>query len=64
VYKIYKASKTHKTKLELEPGAIETDNQNYLFVKTADHFLAIEELQVEGKKRMHISEFLRGNSIG
>lgn len=63
VYKIYGASKPHKTKLELEPGAIETDNKSYLYIKTADHFLSIEELQMEGKNRMNIKEFFRGNKI-
>lgn len=63
VCKIYKASKTHKTQLELEPGAIETDNQNFLYIKTADHFLSIEELQMEGKNRMNIKDFFRGNKL-
>ncbi|MDQ3393059.1 MAG: methionyl-tRNA formyltransferase [Bacteroidota bacterium] len=63
VFKIYKASKTNKTKLELEPGAMDTDNKNYLYIKTADHFLSIDELQVEGKNRMNIKEFFRGNNI-
>lgn len=37
-----------------------TDNKKYLHFKTADGWIAIEELQLEGKKRMGIEEFLRG----
>ncbi|CAN5300641.1 methionyl-tRNA formyltransferase [soil metagenome] len=62
-FKIYKASKTHQTKLNLKPGQIMTDNQNFLHVKTSDHLLAIEELQMEGKNRMSIKDFLKGNKF-
>lgn len=62
-FKIFKASKPHKTKLELKPGAIETDNDSYLHIKTSDQFLSIEELQMEGKSRMNIKDFFRGNKL-
>lgn len=40
-----------------------TDNKTYLHAKTSDGWVAIEELQPEGKKRMTIQEFFRGNKL-
>jgi methionyl-tRNA formyltransferase len=37
-----------------------TDNKTYLSYKCADGYLDILELQLEGKKRMKVDEFLRG----
>ncbi len=46
-----------------QPGDFITDNKNYLYMKTSDGWLAIDELQPEGKKRMRIQDFLRGNKL-
>ena len=46
-----------------KPGSINTDNKNYLCVKTQDGWVSVEELQPEGKRRMNIKEFLMGNKI-
>jgi len=40
-----------------------TDNKTYLSFKCADGWLDILELQLEGKKRMKVDEFLRGHKI-
>lgn len=40
-----------------------SDNKTFLHAKTKDGVLSIIELQMEGKKRMVIDEFLRGNQI-
>ncbi|MHA4742410.1 methionyl-tRNA formyltransferase [Dyadobacter sp. MSC1_007] len=45
------------------PGEFDTDGKNYLHFRTADGWLSIEELQLEGKKRMDIGDFLRGNRL-
>ena len=45
------------------PGTIESDNKTYLRVSTSDGWLSIRSLQLEGKKRMEVSDFLRGNKI-
>ncbi len=37
-----------------------TDNKKNLYLRTGDGWLAVEELQMEGKKRMSIEDFLRG----
>lgn len=42
---------------------IKTDNKNYLSFKCADVYLDILELQLEGKKRMKVDEFLRGHKF-
>ncbi len=41
-------------------GTYITDGKKYLHFQCADGILAIENLQLEGKKRMGIEEFLRG----
>jgi methionyl-tRNA formyltransferase len=46
-----------------DAGTIITDNKNLLSVIAGDGIIQIEELQIEGKKRMNIAEFLRGNHI-
>jgi methionyl-tRNA formyltransferase len=43
-----------------EPGTIISDSRKFLNVATADTFISIKELQIEGKKRLTIEEFLRG----
>ena len=43
--------------------SISTDNRSYLHVNLKDNSLAITHLQLEGKKRMNIKEFLRGTKI-
>ncbi|MEI6062242.1 MAG: methionyl-tRNA formyltransferase [Bacteroidota bacterium] len=45
------------------PGSIETDFKKSLSVRTADGFIEVEELQMEGKKRLNITEFLRGQHL-
>ncbi len=57
--KIFSAKVSNK-KSDQIPGAYKTDGKNYLSFATADVDLEILELQLEGKKRMIISEFLRG----
>ncbi len=45
---------------QIEPGVIETDEKSYMRIKCRDGWLNILELQLEGKKRMSIADFLRG----
>lgn len=40
-----------------------TDNKTYLHFKASDGWISIDELQPEGKKRMTIQDFFRGNKI-
>lgn len=41
----------------------ETDNKTYLYMKANDGAISIKELQLQGKKKMSIEEFLRGNKL-
>lgn len=51
------------TETTASPGTIITDNKNTFSVIAGDGILQIEELQMEGKKRMNSAEFLRGVQI-
>lgn len=42
------------------PGTMQSDNSTYLRFAGADGWVYIDELQLEGKKRMGVVEFLRG----
>jgi methionyl-tRNA formyltransferase len=45
-----------------KPGTLATDNRNFLHVSTGDGMIAIERIQLEGKKQMNTPEFLHGFS--
>jgi len=47
-------------KHKYQPGKIITDNKTNLMVAVADGFVAIKTLQLEGKKKLSVEEFLRG----
>ena len=46
-----------------KPGTFLTDNKTYLHFRTGTTLLAVSSLQLEGKKRMPIGDFLRGNPL-
>lgn len=49
-----------KTDLQLKAGEVQTDGKTFFAIGTNDQALAITELQLAGKKRMTVSDFLRG----
>jgi len=57
--KIFKAM-VEKVCHDHHAGDILSDNKHYLKIACADGFLHIVDLQLSGKKRMGIAEFLRG----
>lgn len=59
VLKIYAASKEFCVTAE-HPGTVVTDGKNYLKVVLADGYLKLEQVQIAGKKRMEVTDFLRG----
>lgn len=65
--KPYKVFKIHQSQFINQksqmPGDFETDNKTYLYIKTLDGYISIDEFQPEGKKRMKIDEFFRGNQL-
>ena len=63
ICKIYKAKIVNDSDSDLDPGSYQTNNLDWLKFKTSDGFISIEDLQLEGKKRMKINEFLRGHKL-
>lgn len=57
--KIYRSRKEFSLP-QSKPGKYETDCKTYLKFACADGYVTVTELQLEGKKRMGIEEFLRG----
>lgn len=43
-----------------QPGSIDTDQKTYLRIASTDGYLNIKSLQLAGKKRMEVTDFLRG----
>jgi methionyl-tRNA formyltransferase len=62
VFKIYTCNKILKTH-EQVPGTILTDGRTFLHFYCNDGFIEVLECQLEGKKKMAVSEFLRGYKI-
>ena len=60
--KVFKCS-IHDDDKVGKPGEIQSDNKTKLQIKTADNWINIEEVQLQGKKRMPVDEFLRGNKV-
>jgi methionyl-tRNA formyltransferase len=57
--KIYSAKKEH-SKHPDTPGTINSDKKTFLKFATADGYISVQEIQLEGKKRMAIEDFLHG----
>ena len=57
--KIYHAEKDPAPPT-LPPGQPDTDNRSYLRFAASDGYIRITDLQLEGKRRMNIADFLRG----
>lgn len=60
--KIYRSEKDltqHHSKKEAE-GSFLTDSKTFLKFRCADGYLVVKELQLEGKKKMYVEDFLRG----
>lgn len=56
-------SSPHYIQHSFSPGNIHSDGKSYMHFASNDGFIEILELQLEGKKRMKIDEFLRGNKV-
>jgi methionyl-tRNA formyltransferase len=53
-------SKKEVSSHSAEPGSMETDNKTFLKFACRDGFVYVRDVQLEGKKRISIEEFLRG----
>ena len=59
VFKIF-AARLDDTAPNTAPGTFVTDNKTYLKFACTNGFISVTDVQLEGKKRMGIEEFLRG----
>ena len=48
---------------DADSGSFITDHKKKLYAKCGDVWVSLEDLQMEGKKRMKIEDFLRGNPL-
>lgn len=62
-YKIYKTTHSEIKNSDSPPGEFKTDNKTYLYIRSSDGWISILEFQPEGKKRMTVEEYFRGNKI-
>ena len=60
--KIYKSEILEKSNT-LSPGEYSTDGKSYLAFKCSDKLINVLELQLEGKKKMNVEDFLRGYKL-
>ena len=58
--KVFRAQAAAESTGAAAPGEWRSDGHRYLRVATTDGWLDLLEVQLEGKKRMHIADFLRG----
>ena len=62
ILKIFESTKeicSHANKI----GSVSTDSKTYLKFACADGYIHVLDLQLEGKKRMKVADFLRGYKI-
>ncbi len=57
--KIYRSEK-EETSTSVSPGNFETDNKTYLRFACSNGYIYLKEIQLEGKKKMFVEDFLRG----
>lgn len=57
--KVYRAD-IEKKQHGLPPGSIDSDQKSYIRVAVADGFVHLLELQQQGKKKMPVTEFMKG----
>ena len=61
--KIWKASVVEEVDQKAQPGTVVQVTKERLLVRTGEGCLSLLEVQLEGKKRMDIAAFLRGNPL-
>lgn len=63
IFKVYLTNIVSSQNKDANPGEWSSDQKTFLHVKTADGWLALEEIQPEGKRKMNIREFFMGNKL-
>ncbi len=59
ILKIFSSKKIHQATSDI-PGTVHTDGKTYLRFSCSDGYIDVLNMQLEGKKRMHTEDFLRG----
>lgn len=59
-FRIFKTSITDKPADNHSPGEISSDGKTYFHMACNDYWISLKEVQLEGKKRLPIADFLRG----
>jgi methionyl-tRNA formyltransferase len=60
--KIYRSEKEF-SKHNSAPGEYETDGKSFFKFACSDGYILVKELQMEGKKRLSVEDFLRGYRV-
>ncbi len=63
IYKIYKVSPVPEASQSIPISQWKTDYKTFLHVRATNGWVSIDEFQPEGKKRMTLAEFFRGNKL-
>ncbi len=67
VFKIYRAEKIHSVESRsgdsAEGSSYITDGKTFLRFRCSNGMIEVKECQLEGKKKMSVEEFLRGNKL-
>jgi methionyl-tRNA formyltransferase len=63
ILKIYESKKAIEKNPTERAGTIKTDGKHYFRIATGDGYIYILQLQLPGKKKMTVEEFLRGHNI-
>jgi methionyl-tRNA formyltransferase len=52
-----------KADIDVRPGTFKSDNKSWIKIAAPDGWLVVEELQLQGRKRMKTNDFLNGFSF-
>ncbi len=63
IWKIYRCQAKEEL-VKSAPGQFETDNKNFFRIACINGYIYLTEIQLEGKKKMAIEDFLRGYRSG
>lgn len=63
VLKVYASELLPNEQPAIQPGSFLTDSKTYLKFAAKDGFISLKDVQLEGKKRMGIEDFLRGMKL-
>jgi methionyl-tRNA formyltransferase len=63
VYKVFRCSLSNSQQSTIDSQPWITDHKTFLTIKASDGWVSIDEFQPEGKKRMSVPEFFRGNKL-